>query len=111
MQNKVERPSINKLLESASTPISATEKYFAENLRVAIWRQRGQIGSLPSNQKMNVFMKKFAIVCGIDEMLATRITHKQEVKNVSRNIKTDALQIQLQGERYKESIITTQAPT
>ena len=48
MQNKAKQLYINILNNSASIPASATEKYFAENLRVAIWWQRGQIGNQAS---------------------------------------------------------------
>ncbi|MBD9302773.1 MAG: hypothetical protein EGS50_10835 [Alistipes senegalensis] len=47
-QNKAKPLYINKLIRLASIPTSATKKYFAENLRVAIWWQRGQIGSQAS---------------------------------------------------------------
>ena len=48
MQNKAKQLYINKLPRFVCIPTSATEKYFAENLRVAIWWQRGQIGSQAS---------------------------------------------------------------
>ena len=48
MHNNAKQLYINKLTELASIPTSVTEKYFAENLRVAIWWQRGQIGSRAS---------------------------------------------------------------
>ena len=37
MHNNAKQLYINKLTELASIPTSVTEKYFAENLRVAIW--------------------------------------------------------------------------
>lgn len=37
----------------------------------AVCQARGRVLPLPSNQKMNAFMKEIAIVCGIDKVLTT----------------------------------------
>ncbi len=39
----------------------------------AVCQARGRVLPLPSNQKMNAFMKEIAIVCGIDKVLTTHM--------------------------------------
>lgn len=54
----------------------------------AVCQARGRVLPLPSNQKMNAFMKEIAIVCGIDKVLTTHcarhITFSYSVK--TRNL-------------------------